>query len=271
MRFIDTPCLNILSYKRTSKSRIEEKLIEFNYLIETSRSSSKRRTNRVVATIINRPLSLSLSVENRATRFPRPCEKKERKDSSPSFSAGDSSKSPRIKTNKTHSMLSLARGSADGFVTRFVSRERKKWPGEIRNEQRAKIQQKSIDEEARLILEILGKIRKSSIISEVITIGGDGKVGIRARKRVAFIRVSLRTNCCSFPRGAHASTSRRQVVHIMVEAPTPFLSTPTRDGKRGGSHARARRLGLVGIFPRSDHALFSIGTRQRERNVFSIV
>lgn len=88
MRFVDTPCLNILSYKRTSKSRIEEKLIEFNYLIETSRSSSKRRTNRVVATIINRPLSLSLSVENRATRFPRPCEKKERKDSSPSFSAG---------------------------------------------------------------------------------------------------------------------------------------------------------------------------------------
>lgn len=124
--------------------------------------------------------------------------KKERKDSSPSFSAGDSSKSPRIKTNKTHSMLSLARGSADGFVTRFVSRERKKWPGEIRNEQRAKIQQKSIDEEARLILEILGKIRKSSIISEVITIGEDGKVGTRARKRVAFIRVSLRTNCCSF-------------------------------------------------------------------------
>lgn len=183
----------------------------------------------------------------------------------------DSSKSPRIKTNKTQSMLSLARGSADGFVTRFVSRERKKWPGEIRNEQRAKVQQKSIDEEARLILEILGKIRKSSIISEVITIGGDGKVGTRARKRVAFIRVSLRTNCCSFPRGAHASTSRRQVVHIMVEAPTPFLSTPTRDGKRGGSHARARRLGLVGIFPRSDHALFSIGTRQRERNVFSIV
>lgn len=88
IRFVDTACLNILSYKRTSKSRIEEKLIEFNYLIETSRSSSKRRTNRVVATIINRPLSLSLSVENRATRFPRPCEKKERKDSSPSFSAG---------------------------------------------------------------------------------------------------------------------------------------------------------------------------------------
>lgn len=40
------------------------------------------------------------------------------------------------------------------------------------------------------------------------------------------------------PRGAHASTSRRQVVHIMVEAPTPFLSTPTipRDGKRTDTH-----------------------------------
>lgn len=170
MRFVDTPCFNILSYKRTSKSRIEEKLIEFNYLIETSRSSSKRRTNRVVATIINRPLSLSLSSWRIVQQDSRVlAKKKERKDSSPSFSAGDSSKSPRIKTNKTHSMLSLARGSADGFVTRFVSRERKKWPGEIRNEQRAKVQQKSIDEEARLILEILGKIRKSSIISEVIT------------------------------------------------------------------------------------------------------
>lgn len=89
MRFVDTPCLNILSYKRANRWRIEEKLSEFNYLIETSRSSSKRRTNRVMATIINRPLSLSLSVENRATRFPRPCgKKKERKDSSPSFSAG---------------------------------------------------------------------------------------------------------------------------------------------------------------------------------------
>lgn len=85
MRFVDTLCLNILSYKRTSKSRIEEKLIEFNYLIETSRSSSKRRTNRVVATIINRPLSLSLSVENRATRFPRPCEKKGKKRQLPLF------------------------------------------------------------------------------------------------------------------------------------------------------------------------------------------
>lgn len=170
MRFVDTPCLNILSYKRTSKSRIEEKLIEFNYLIETSRLSSKRRTNRVVATIINRPLSLSLSLrEESCNKIPASLRKKKRKDSSPSFSAGDSSKSPRIKTNKTHSMLSLARGSADGFVTRFVSRERKKWPCEIRNEQRAKVQQKSIDEEARLILEILGKIRKSSIISEVIT------------------------------------------------------------------------------------------------------
>lgn len=61
MRFVDIPCLNILSYKRANRWRIEEKLIEFNYLIETSRSSSKRRTNRVVATIINRPLSLSLS------------------------------------------------------------------------------------------------------------------------------------------------------------------------------------------------------------------
>lgn len=87
MRFVDTPCLNILSYKRTSKSRIEEKLIEFNYLIETSRSSSKRRTNRVVATIINRPLSLSLSlsVKNRATRFPRPCEKEKEKTAPPLF------------------------------------------------------------------------------------------------------------------------------------------------------------------------------------------
>lgn len=83
MRFVDTPCLNILSYKRANRWRIEEKLIEFNYLIETSRSSSKRRTN--VATIINRPLSLSLSVENRATRFPRPCEKKGKKRQLPLF------------------------------------------------------------------------------------------------------------------------------------------------------------------------------------------
>lgn len=171
MRFIDTPCLNILSYKRTSKSRIEEKLIEFNYLIETSRSSSKRRTNRVVATIINRPLSLSLSPWRIVQQDSRVLAKKRKEKTAPPLfqPAEDSSKSPRIKTNKTHSMLSLARGSADGFVTRFVSRERKKWPGEIRNEQRAKVQQKSIDEEARLILEILGKIRKSSIISEVIT------------------------------------------------------------------------------------------------------
>lgn len=171
MRFVDTPCLNILSYKRTSKSRIEEKLIEFNYLIETSRLSSKQRTNRVVGTIINRPLSLSLRGES-CNKIPASLRKKKRKEKTapPLFQpVEDSSKSPRIKTNKTHSMLSLARGSADGFVTRFVSRERKKWPGEIRNVQRTKVQQKSIDEEARLILEILGKIRKSSIISEVIT------------------------------------------------------------------------------------------------------
>lgn len=169
MRFVDTPCLNILSYKRANRWRIEEKLIEFNYLIETSRLSSKRRTNRVVATIINRPLSFSpwriVQQDSRVL-----AKKRKEKTAPPLFQpVEDSSKSPRIKTNKTHSMLSLARGSADGFVTRFVSRERKKWPGEIRNEQRAKVQQKSIDEEARLILEILGKIRKSSIISEVIT------------------------------------------------------------------------------------------------------
>lgn len=85
MRFVDTACLNILSYKRANRWRIEEKLIEFNYLIETSRLSSKRKTNRVVATIINRPLSLSLSVKNRATRFPRPCEKKGKKRQLPLF------------------------------------------------------------------------------------------------------------------------------------------------------------------------------------------
>lgn len=89
MRFVDIPCLNILSYKRANRWRIEEKLIEFNYLIETSRSSSKRRTNRVVATIINRPLSLSLRGES-CNKIPASLrkKKKERKDSSPSFSAG---------------------------------------------------------------------------------------------------------------------------------------------------------------------------------------
>lgn len=86
MRFVDTPCLNILSYKRTSKSRIEEKLIEFNYLIETSRLSSKRRTNRVVATIINRPLSLSLSLrEESCNKIPASLRKKKEKTAPPLF------------------------------------------------------------------------------------------------------------------------------------------------------------------------------------------
>lgn len=137
-----------------------------------------------------------------------------------------------------------------------------------RDPKRAKVQQKSIDEEARLILEILGKIRKSSIISEVITIGGDGKVGTRARKRVAFIRVSLRTNCCSFPRGAHASTSRRQVVHIMVEAPTPFLSTPTRDGKRA-AHTRARAGSVSSAFFHGAITLCFRSVRVNARETFS--
>lgn len=84
IRFVDTACLNILSYKRTSKSRIEEKLIEFNYLIETSRSSSKRRTNRVVATIINRPLSLSLRGES-CNKIPASLRKKGKKRQLPLF------------------------------------------------------------------------------------------------------------------------------------------------------------------------------------------
>lgn len=82
MRFIDTPCLNILSYKRANRWRIEEKLIEFNYLIETSRSSSKRRTNRVVATIINRPLSLSLRGES-CNKIPASLRKKRKEKTAP--------------------------------------------------------------------------------------------------------------------------------------------------------------------------------------------
>lgn len=84
MRFVDTPCLNILSYKRANRWRIEEKLIEFNYLIETSRSSSKRRTNRVVATIINRPLSLSLRGES-CNKIPASLRKKGKKRQLPLF------------------------------------------------------------------------------------------------------------------------------------------------------------------------------------------
>lgn len=86
MRFVDIPCLNILSYKRANRWRIEEKLSEFNYLIETSRSSSKRRTNRVVATIINRPLSLSLSLRGEScNKIPASLRKKGKKRQLPLF------------------------------------------------------------------------------------------------------------------------------------------------------------------------------------------
>lgn len=69
-------------------------------------------------------LSLSLCLSFDSPRG-ESCNKilKKKKTAPPLFQpAEDSSKSPRIKAKRTHSTLS----SADGFVTRFVSREGKK-------------------------------------------------------------------------------------------------------------------------------------------------